>query len=278
MSTFGMSLRASAFTFLVCITSALHAQKIEQPNQAPGYKPIEEAKNNWTSLLGHCGIEEADFETFCPNLPSWQTASDETSLAYAMQTWEQQHPEEVKEFWARMEEMDCNVGSTSLYLSPAIKAAKHPWLEWVLSSRLNREQIHHLAPHAPFFEKVDYAVMEFSIRRWQVLYGHEYEFLINHEAMIAVNPNYTEYLDVNQVPAFMQALPSETKPLALVPSTDEQSLAEEVALQSWYFIYEPQQFETVYGFYPSFPADFDEEAFRNFAKRTASTTIDNPNQ
>ena len=116
MSTFGMSLRASAFTFLVCITSALHAQKIEQPNQAPGYKPIEEAKNNWTSLLGHCGIEEADFETFCPNLPSWQTASDETSLAYAMQTWEQQHPEEVKEFWAIMEEMDCNVGSTSLYL------------------------------------------------------------------------------------------------------------------------------------------------------------------
>ena len=195
-----------------------------------------------------------------------------------MQTWEQQHPEEVKEFWAIMEEMDCNVGSTSLYLSPAIKAAKHPWLEWVLSSRLNREQIHHLAPHAPFFEKVDYAVMEFSIRRWQVLYGHEYESLINHEAMIAVNPNYTEYLDVNQVPAFMQALPSETKPLAVVPSTDEQSLAEEVALQSWYFIYEPQQFEAVYGFYPSFPADFDEEAFRNFAKRTASTTIDNPNQ
>ena len=58
--------------------------------------------------------------------------------------------------------------------------------------------------------------MEFSIRRWQVLYGHEYESLINHEAMIAVNPYYTEYLDVNQVPAFLQALPSETKPNAVI--------------------------------------------------------------
>ena len=278
MSTFGTSLRVYAFIFSACVTLSIHAQKIEQPNQAPDYKPITETKNNWTSLLGYCGIEEADLETFCPNLPSWRSASDETSLAYAMQTWEQQHPEEVNKFWAVLAEMDCNIGSTSLYLTPPTKVTKHPWLEWVVSSGLNQNDIQNIAPHAPFFEEKEYEAMEFAIRRWQVLYGHEYESLLNHESMIAVNPYYTDYLDVHQVPAFMQALPSETKPLAVIPSTDEQSLAEEVALQSWYFIYEPQYFEAVYGFYPSFPADFDEEAFRNFAKRTASATIDDPNE
>ncbi|HCE85395.1 MAG TPA: hypothetical protein DEO99_04515 [Bacteroidetes bacterium] len=272
MSTFGTSLRASALTLLVCTTSALHAQKIEQPNQAPGYKPIEEAKNNWTSLLGHCGIEEADFETFCPNLPSWRTASDETSLAYAMHTWEQQHPQEVKEFWAILEEMDCNVGSTSLYLNPVIKNAKHPWLEWVLSSGLNQDDINQIAPHAPFFEEKEYNAMEFAILRWQVLYGHEYEALINHEAMIAINPNYSEYLNVHQVPAFLQALPNSTKPSIQQPATNETELAEEIALQSWYFIFEPQTFQSIYGFYPEFPKNFDEEVFREFAKRTAATS------
>ena len=278
MSTFGTSLRACTAIFFTCTLLSIQAQKVEHPNEAPGYKPTVEAKNNWTSLLGHCGIEQEDFEKFCPNLPSWQSITEETALAYAMQTWEQQHPEEVNKFWAVLAEMDCNIGSTSLYLNPPNKVTKHPWLEWVISSGLNQNDIQNIAPHAPFFEKKEYEAMEFAIRRWQVLYGYEYESLINHEAMIAVNPFYAEYLDVNQVPAFLQALPSETKPIAIVPSTDEQSLREEVALQSWYFIYEPQHFESIYGFYPEFPNDFDEKAFREFAKRTASTTIDSPNQ
>ena len=256
----------------------MHAQKIEQPNQAPDYKPNVEAKNNWTSLLGHCGINEVDFETFCPNLPSWSSIPDETSLMYAMQTWEQQYPEEVKKFWGVLAELDCNVGSSSLYLSPETKAAKHPWLEWVLSSSLNQDDIKHEAPHAPFFEEKDYDAMEFAIRRWQVLFGHEYEALINHEAMVAINPNYTEYLDVHQVPAFLQALPNSTKPSIHQPATNEIELAEEIALQSWYFIFEPETFQSIYGFYPEFPKDFDEETFREFAKRTASMTTDSPNQ
>ena len=79
--------------------------------------------------------------------------NDEATLVYAIQTWEQQHPEEVKKFWAVLSDMDCNVGSTSLYLSPVIKNAKHPWLEWVLSSGLNQDNINQIAPHAPFDEK-----------------------------------------------------------------------------------------------------------------------------
>ena len=54
------------------------------------------------------------------------------------------------------------------------------------------------------------------------------------------------------------------------PATNETELAEEIALQSWYFIFEPQTFQSIYGFYPEFPKDFDEEVFREFAKRTAA--------
>ncbi|MBB00365.1 MAG: hypothetical protein CMN34_05490 [Saprospirales bacterium] len=270
MSTFGTSLRASAFTILICIASSTYAQKIEQPNQAPDYKPIKEAKNNWTSLLGHCGIEETDFKRVCPNLPSWLSIADESALVYAIQTWEQQHPEEVKKFWAVLADMECNVGSTSLYLTPPAKVAQHPWLEWVLSSGLTQDNIYQIAPNAPFFEEKDYDAMEFAIRRWQVLFGHEHEALINHEAMIVINPYYSEYLDVHQIPAFLQALPNSTKPSIHQPATNETELAEEVALQSWYFIFEPQTFQTIYGFYPELPKDFDEEVFREFAKRTAA--------
>ena len=88
--------------------------------------------------------------------------------------------------------------------------------------------------------------------------------------MIAINPNYSEYLDVHQVPAFLQALPNATKPSIQQPATNETELAEEIALQSWYFIFEPQTFQSIYGFYPEFPKDFDEEVFREFAKRTAA--------
>lgn len=270
MSTLGTSLSAYALIFSACITVSVHAQKTEQPNLAPDYKPVTEAINSWTSLLGHCGIEEADVKKVCPNLPSWRSIADEATLVYAIQTWEQQHPEEVKKFWTVLADMDCNVGSTSLYLSPVVKDAKHPWLEWVISSGLNPDNINQIAPHAPFFEEKDYDAMEFAIRRWQVLFGHEYEALINHEAMIAINPNYSEYLDVHQVPAFLQALPNSTKPSIQQPATNESELAEEIALQSWYFIFEPQTFQSIYGFYPEFPKDFDEEVFREFAKRTAA--------
>ena len=274
MSTLGTSLSAYALIFSACITFSVHAQKTEQPNLAPDYKPVTEASNNWTSLLVHCGIEEADFIKVCPNLPAWRGIADEATLVYAIQTWEQQHPEEVKKFWAVLAEMNCNVGSTSLYLNPTIKAAKHPWLEWVLSSGLNQDNIYQIAPHAPFFEEKDYDAMEFAIRRWQVLFGHEYEALINHEAMIAINPNYSEYLDVHQVPAFLQALPNSNKPSIKQPATNEAELAEEIALQSWYFIFEPQTFQSIYGFYPEFPKDFDEEVFREFAKRTAAMSTE----
>ena len=71
MSTLGTSLSAYALIFSVGITFSVHAQKIEQPNLAPDYTPAVEAKNNWTTLLGHCGIEEADVKKACPNLPSW---------------------------------------------------------------------------------------------------------------------------------------------------------------------------------------------------------------
>ena len=50
MSTFGTSLRASAFSSMHHIRLA--CTKNEQPNQAPGYKPIVEAKNNWTVFSG----------------------------------------------------------------------------------------------------------------------------------------------------------------------------------------------------------------------------------
>ena len=270
MSTCGTSLKAVAFIFSACVTLSLQAQKIEQPNLAPDYKPATEVTNNWTSLLGHCSLNQADFDNICPNLPSWSTIADASTLAYAIQTWEQQYPKEVEQFWALLAERDCNVGSTSLYLKPANKTVKHPWLEWVLSSNLSSEEMKRIAPNNPFFEEKDYDDMEFAVRRWQVLFGHEYEALINHETMVAINPNYTEYLDVHQVPAFLQALPNSTKPIVQRPARNDTELAAEITLQSWYFIFEPQTFQSIYGFYPEFPKDFDEEVFREFAKRTAA--------
>ena len=52
--------------------------------------------------------------------------------------------------------------------------------------------------------------------------------------MVAINPNYTEYLDVHQVPAFLQALPNSTKLIVQRPATNDAELAAEIALQSWH--------------------------------------------
>ena len=142
---------------------------------------------------------------------------------------------------------------------------EHSWWQWVEGADVSDKRMNELAPHFPTPEasNFDLELYDQAFYRWQKLYSHEYEALLNSEELIALNPYYTEYLDVIQLPYYIKPLESYDKPKR--PEGDlnyQEEVDYELSLQAWYFVFKPAEFYKIYKIKPEFPEWFDADDYR----------------
>ena len=156
--------------------------------------------------------------------------------------------------------------STFLLLSKAQNEVfEHSLWQWVQGSNISDKRLKTVAPHFPHPQDVNYNMeqYDFAIQKWQKLYCFEYESFVNAPELTALNPYYTGYIDIMEMPYFIRPLSSYDKPLRKNTSDSfEDELGYELDLQAWYFVFQPEQFYRIYKIKPSFPEWFDVDAYR----------------
>lgn len=143
---------------------------------------------------------------------------------------------------------------------------EHAMWQWVEGSKISDKRMNEVAPHFPNPSDHGYNLESYdqAIFKWQKLFCFEYEALINAPELTALNPYYTEYQDIIQVPYFIRPLTSFDKPVKQnTGNAFEDELNYELDLQAWYFVFEPDQFQHIYKIDPDFSEHFDAEAYRN---------------
>ena len=160
-----------------------------------------------------------------------------------------------------------NIFMFILFLSYAQEqnSFEHAIWQWVEGSQISDKQLNQVAPHFPHPQKVGYdkEAYDLEILRWQKLFCFEYEALINAPELVALNPYYTEYQDIIQVPYFIRPLSSFDKPVKKdTGNSFDDQLAYELDLQAWYFVFEPDQFKHIYKIDENFSEHFDADAYR----------------
>lgn len=142
---------------------------------------------------------------------------------------------------------------------------EHSMWQWVEGSKISDKRLNEVAPHFPHPSSVDFnkEAYDLELLRWQKLYCFEYEAFVNAPELVALNPYYTEYQDIIQVPFFIRPLSSFDKPVKKDTGNPfEDQLAYELDLQAWYFVFEPDQFRHIYKIDENFSKDFDADLYR----------------
>jgi hypothetical protein len=156
------------------------------------------------------------------------------------------------------------------FLSNAIQAQNAPVFEhsmwqWYTAANVSEKRMNEIAPHFPKAPDFSYnmEVYDFEIEKWKRLYCFEYEAFINAPEFTKLNPYYTGYIDIVQMPYFIRPLSSSDKPtMKKTGNEKEDKLNYELDLQAWYFVFQPTLFYKIYEIKPQFPAWFDEETYR----------------
>ena len=142
---------------------------------------------------------------------------------------------------------------------------EHSWWQWVEGSKISDKRLNEIAPHFPKPEAYNFSHENYdlAIAKWQRLYCFEYEALINAPELVALNPYYTGYQDIVQMPYFIRPLSSYEKPTKKdTGNSFEDELEHELDIQAWYFVFHPDEFYQMYGVRPELPAWFDIDDYR----------------
>jgi hypothetical protein len=142
---------------------------------------------------------------------------------------------------------------------------EHSMWQWVQGSKISDKRLNTVAPHFPNPKEVNYNMeqYDFAIQRWQKLYCFEYEAFVNAPELTALNPYYTGYVDIMEIPYFIRPLSSYEKPqLKNTGNKFEDELNFELDMQAWYFVFHPDQFYQIYKIKPIFPEWFDVGAYK----------------
>lgn len=133
--------------------------------------------------------------------------------------------------------------------------------EWVVGSKITDKRLNEIAPHFPKPEQYNFdkKLYEDAIYYWQHMYCFEYENFVNAPELTALNPYYTGYVDIVQLPYFLGPLENYDKPLK---ENFEDNLSYEFALQNWYFVFHPTDFHRLYKMKIDWPEWFSADEYR----------------
>ena len=215
----------------------------------------------WNRILKVSNVEWKTIYTTCPNFPKENINTKE--FTQSVINWNNQYPNEVVAFYSLDEIKSKN--PSPYYLGLPLKDAQHKYqnsfIQWVKESKISDRRMIEVAPSFPDMELTKES-FDFEFQRWQQLYSHEYESLINAKELTALNPNYKGFIEVVQFPNFMGGIESKEKPVLEDNSNNEGKLAFELKLMNWVFVFDADNFKKTYGFNPLFPKTFNVERYR----------------
>ncbi|HLP51179.1 MAG TPA: hypothetical protein VK154_09875 [Chitinophagales bacterium] len=240
----------------------------------------------WRSLMQTCQLSFGKIYETCPHFPVIDNYKDDAAFIGAVTKWKAAYSAEEAAFWKLEEVQRGNPSAYYLGLSDGTKPAMFEssvW-EWVTNSKISDARLQELAAHFPKPNltgdvKKDSKEYEQMLNYWMKLYPLEYEHLFNAPELTALNPSYTGYHKPVVIPAFLSAPMRETKPYREAYSnTINGELSYELSIRVWYFIYEPETFNKLYGNQYEFPEWFSPEKFRADVKQKIEWTKNTPKE
>jgi len=238
----------------------------------------------WRSLMQACQLSFDKLYVACPHFPNIDKFKDDAAFTAALQKWQKEYATEEQAFWKIEEIKKGNPSPYYLGLSDGSKPKVFEssiW-EWVTNSKITDARLNEVAAHFPKpkltgNEAEDSKLYESELDFWMKLYPLEYEKLFNAPELIALNPYYTGYYKPVLIPAFISAPLHETKPFREAYSQSiKGELSYQLSLRAWYFVFEPETFNRLYGNQYSFPEWFNAEKFRNDVKLKFEQTKNPP--
>lgn len=216
----------------------------------------------WSRILKASNVDWQTVDEVCPNFP--KQIQNPKDFTLAITNWNNDFPNEVKAFFSLEKIRSSN--PSKYYLGLPLDDKKNQYensfVQWVTESKISDRRLMDVAPNFPDI-LLDNESFNFEFTRWQQLYNHEYENLINAKELTDLNPYYDGYIDVIKFPNFMGGLESKEKPVLKVNSSKVEKLAFELNLMNWVFVFDSENFKKEYGFYPEFPKDFNVARYRS---------------
>lgn len=237
----------------------------------------ENSLSEWKSVMTTLKLSQAQINEVAPNFPKISDFASSADLNKVVNNWRVKNNSE----WTLLNEMYKITDQFSpvylgLYTSEEFAQAQNNkfsngWVDWIAASNLSDRRLNEIAPHFPKVPegatKADQANFEQLVDKWRILYGHEYEALINAPELTALNPYYEGYVDVVIIPKFVRSLQTDEFPVYKNTGNEQfDAILFELNKQTWYFVYDPPAFKREYGFIPEFPASFDIDKYRQDVK------------
>ena len=242
------------------------------------------SRQSWRSLMESSKVTFTEIYKTCPHFPQIDAFKDDTSFIASVQKWQKEYATEVSNFWKIDGIQKTNPSAYYLGLSNGVKPdvfESSIW-EWVHNSNITDARLAELAPHFPKPQLTgntaeDTKTYEYMLDYWVKLYPIEYEKLINSKELVALNPFYEGYIKPVIIPAFLAAPLHETKPFREAYSKSlKGELSYQLSIRAWYFVFEPETFNSLYGSQYEFPEWFNVEKFRADVKRKFELTKNTP--
>lgn len=215
----------------------------------------------WSRILKVTNTEWNTVYETCPNFPKKNENAE--AFTKAVTSWNNKYPNEVLALFSLESIQKAN--PSKYYLGLPLDENKHQYensfIQWVKESNISDRRLMEVAPNFPDMT-LEAQSFNFEFERWQQLYSHEYENLINAEELTRLNPDYEDFIEVVAYPNFMGGLESKEKPVLQENVSKEEKLAYELKLMNWTFVFDHDNFKKIYGFYPEFPEDFNVERYR----------------
>lgn len=260
---------ALLFAFVLVSTSAFSQQTSIQ---------------SWRSLMQASQVSFEKIYGACPHFPKIDNYKEDAAFIADLAKWQKQYVFEEQAFWNIAEIKKANPSAYYLGLSDGTKPAvfQNSIWEWVQNSHISDLRLSELAVHFPQPKltgnaDTDSKNYEQALDFWMKLYPLEYERLFNAKELTALNPYYDGYYKPVQIPAFVSAPLHETKPYREAYSqTAKGELSYQLSIRVWYFVFEPETFEKLYGNQYTFPEWFNAEKFRAEVKQKIEWTKNPP--
>lgn len=245
---------------------------------AIGTLSAQQSVNPFTEVLTYANINTDNLKKDFPQLK--RVLNKDGYTIADVSAWAKDNPKEWDAFRNLPEVSKLNIAWATVGIAEPVKAPefKNSFYQWYKAANISDAKRSELFPHFPLpdlnadVEKEAIAYDE-KVGAWQRLYPQEYETFLNTPELTALNPYYTGYYTLPYMPRFIGQNIGLEKPVKENTGNDvADEFNYQMKLRNWYFVFEPEQFNTFYGKDYKFPADFDAQAYREYTIRILNET------
>jgi hypothetical protein len=223
------------------------------------------------SLFELLKVDATEISRVAPHLP--KNALSEAEFQQQLNNWLAQYTTE----WNALQNVNGIAGKEINWESYGIPSKyvvqkqtfENVYWQWYKASAITEERKNLLFPHFPVptsFENTPGNLAEYNglLGMWMRLYPKEYNAFLNAPELAKLSSNGgTDKVKINYMPKFLGALVGSEFPVKKnTGNAVKDEFEYQLAIRHWYFLYEPETFEKMFGKDYDFPADFDKQHYR----------------